>query len=135
MKIQDAGGTKGGAGSFFGGIGLMALGLYLLLRNIFVTSGFHMGMGMFPAYVGGPAIPAGIFLVVALVGFVLLFVNGRSIWGWFLVGGSVGAIVFGVITSLRFVMRSMTLLEILFILLVLGAGIGMFLRSLRPQSA
>lgn len=134
MKIQDAGGTKGGAGSFFGGIGLMALGLYLLLRNIFVTSGFHLGMGLFPAYAGGPAIPAGIFLVVALVGFVILFVNGRSIWGWVLLGGSVGAIVFGIIASLHFVMRSMTLLEMLFILMVLGAGIGMFLRSLRPQS-
>lgn len=133
MKIQDAGGTKGGAGSFFGGIGLMALGLYLLLRNIFVTSGFHLGMGLFPAYAGGPAIPAGIFLVVALVGFVILFVNGRSIWGWVLLGGSVGAIVFGIIASLHFVMRSMTLLEMLFILMVLGAGIGMFLRSLRPQ--
>lgn len=133
MGIQDAGGTKGGAGSFFGGIGLMALGLYLLLRNIFVTSGFHLGMGVFPAYAGGPAIPAGIFLVGALVGFVLLFLNGRSIWGWILLGGSVGAIVFGVIASLHFVMRSMTLLEMLFILMVLGAGIGMFLRSLRPQ--
>lgn len=133
MKIQDAGGTKGGAGSFFGGIGLMALGLYLLLRNIFVTSGFHLGMGLFPAYAGGPAIPAGIFLVVALVGFVILFVNGRSIWGWVLLGGSVGAIVFGIIASLHFVLRSMTLLEMLFILMVLGAGIGMFLRSLRPQ--
>ena len=133
MGIQDAGGTKGGAGSFFGGIGLMALGLYLLLRNIFVTSGFNLGMGVFPAYAGGPAIPAGVFLLVALVGFVLLFLNGKSIWGWFLLVGSVGAIVFGVLASLHFMMRSMTLFEMLFILMVLGAGIGMFLRSLRPQ--
>jgi hypothetical protein len=132
MKIQDAGGTRGGAGSFFGGLALMGAGLYLLLRNIVVTSGFHMGLGLFPVYSSGPVIPAGVFLVAALVGIVGIFFNGKSIWGWGLLLGSVAAIVFGVITSLHFMMRPMNLLEMLFILGVLGAGIGLFLRSLRP---
>lgn len=130
--IKDAGGTRGGAGSFFGGLGLIGAGLYLLLRNILVTSGFYMGMGLFPLYSNGPAVPAGIFLVAALAGIVLIFRNGKSIWGWTLLLGSVAAIVFGVITSLHFVIRPMSLLEMLFILGVLGAGIGLFLRSLRP---
>lgn len=130
--IKDAGGTRGGAGSFFGGLALIGAGLYLLLRNIIVTTGFYMGMGLFPVYGSGPAVPAGVFLLVALVGIVLIFRNGKSILGWFLLLGSVAAIVFGVITSLHFMMRPMTLLEMLFILGVLGSGIGLFLRSLRP---
>lgn len=134
MNIHDAGGTRGGAGSFLGGLALIGAGLYLLLRNIFVTTGFYMGMGLFPMYSGGPAVPAGIFLLVALVGIVMIFRNGKSVVGWLLLLGSVAAIVFGVITSLHFMMRPMNLLEMLFILGVLGAGIGLFLRSLRPQS-
>lgn len=134
MGISDAGGTRGGAGSFLAGAVLIGIGLYLVLRNIFVTSGFSLGMGLFPFAMGGTtqAIPAGLFLITALGGFVLIFRDGRSIAGWLVLVGSIGAILVGVLTSLQFVLRPMSLFEMLLVLGTLGAGIGLFLRSLRP---
>jgi len=121
MPMSDAGGTRGGAGSLFSGAALIAIGLWLLMRNIYVTSGFSLGMGLFPFAWGGgtQAIPAGLFVVGALAGFVLLFRNGRSRWGWIVLIGSVSAIVLGVFMSLHFVMRSMSLFELLLILAIL----------------
>jgi len=135
MGMSDAGGTKGGAGFFFAGAALIGLGLYLILRNILVTSGFYLGMGLFPFAVGGStqAIPAGVFLITALVGFVLIFRDGLSIAGWAVLAGSIGAILLGVLTSLHFVLRPMSLFDMLLILGTLGAGMGLFLRSLRPH--
>lgn len=135
MPISDAGGTRGGAGGFFAGAALIGVGLWLLLRNILVTSGFSLGMGLFPFAWGGgaQAVPAGLFVVTALVGFVLLFRDARSIWGWIVLVGSIAAILLGVVMSLHFVLRPMSLFELILILAVLGAGVGLFLRSLRPQ--
>jgi len=135
MPMSDAGGTRGGAGSFFAGATLIAVGLWLVLRNILVTSGFSLGMGLFPFAWGGgsQAIPAGLFVVTALAGFVLLFRDARSVWGWIVLAGSIAAILLGVVMSLHFVMRSMSLFELMLILAVLGAGLGLFLRSLRPH--
>jgi hypothetical protein len=134
MAWTDAGGTKGGAGSFLGGAALLVVGLWLLLRNILVTSSFSWGMGLFPFQVGGSsqAVPAGLFVVTALVGFVLIFRNARSIVGWMVLAGSIGALVLGVILSLHFLLRPMSLWELLGILGVLGAGMGLLLRSFRP---
>jgi hypothetical protein len=135
VGISDAGGTKGGAGSFFAGVALICIGLYLVLRNILVTSGFYLGMGLFPFAIGGgtQAIPAGLFLITALAGFILIFRDGRSVAGWVVLVGSIAAILVGVLTSLHFVLRPMSLFEMVLVLGTLGAGIGLFLRSLRPH--
>lgn len=135
MALNNAGGTSGGAGQFVAGAGLILGGLYLLLRNIWVSSGFSWSMGIIPMPFGGggSAIPAGFFVIGALIGFCLLFYDAKKIWGWLLLVGSVGAIVASVIMSLHFALRPMSMLELLLILGVLGAGIGLFLRSLRPQ--
>lgn len=135
MGLGDAGGTKGGAGSFLAGVILIALGLYLLLRNIFVSSSFSFRMGLFQIPLAGQsqAIPAGLFLVTALVGVGLVFFNARKIVGWLVLGGSIAALLFGVFMGLHLQLRPMSLFELLLILAVLGAGLGLFFRSLREQ--
>lgn len=136
MGLGDAGGTKGGAGSFFAGVALMGLGLYLLLRNILVTSQFSLGMGLFRIPIGAsasPAIPAGVFLITALVGIGMVFFNAKRILGWLVLGGSIAALVAGVFIGLHLQLRTMSLFELLSILAVLGAGLGLFFRSLRDQ--
>ncbi|HOX51557.1 MAG TPA: hypothetical protein PKY05_08710 [Fibrobacteria bacterium] len=114
---------------------MIGLGLYLLLRNILVTSRFSLGMGLFSVPLGGhsQAIPAGVFLLTALVGLVLVFFDARKIVGWIVLGGSVVALVAGVLIGLNLHLRPMSLFELLLILAVLGAGLGLFFRSLREQ--
>jgi hypothetical protein len=83
MSLGNAGGTKGGAGGFFVGIGLVGLGMYLLMRNILVSSSFSLGMGLFHVPMAGhtQAIPAGLFVMSSLVGVALVFFNGKSLLG------------------------------------------------------
>ncbi len=135
MNLGNAGGTKGGAGSFFVGIGLVGLGLYLLMRNILVSSSFSLGMGLFHVPVAGytQAIPAGLFVMSSLVGVALIFFNGKSLVGWLVLGGSIVALLVGVFIGLRLQLRPMSLFELLLILSVLGAGLGLFFRSLRER--
>ena len=45
-KFKGAGGTQGGVGSFFLGLLLASVGLYLLFQQVQVTSGFWQLYGM-----------------------------------------------------------------------------------------
>ena len=63
----------------------------------------------------------------------MIFYNGRSLLGWTLAAGSVAALVLGVLMSLRFVLTSLSLLDLLLVLGMFAAGLGLFLRSLAPR--
>lgn len=129
--MKGAGGTSGGVGSFFLGIGMASAGFYLLLRSIHVTSGFGMGYGLWQ--VGGFGITSGMVLVPVVIGIAMVFWNARNPVGWLLSVGGLGALVVGVIASIRFQMAHMDLFELLTILVLCFGGIGLFLRSLRDH--
>lgn len=57
--------------------------------------------------------------------------GNKSVWGWVLAAGSLAAIVFGVLMSLSISIRTMSLLDIIIILVLLVGGLGLFARSLR----
>ncbi len=130
LMLKGAGGTPGGVLHFVLGLSMMLGGLYLLASNIIVTSGIGWGFGYSLYHFGGFGINAGSLLISFMVGVGMLFFNGKSILGWIVSIGSLGAIVFGVIMSLRIGMKTMSLLDISIILLLIAGGFGFFLRSL-----
>jgi hypothetical protein len=130
--MKGAGGTNGGTGSFFLGLGMAGAGLYLLLRSISVYSGFSLGYGLWQ--MGGYSVTSGMILVPTMIGIAMVFWNARNPLGWILSVGSVGALVVGVITSVQFSLAHMNLFELLTILILCFGGLGLFLRSLRDQS-
>jgi len=73
-KFEGAGGTPGGVGEFFIGVGLAAVGFYLLFNHVYVqtTFGHPSGFGVFGSSFG-------LTLVPLLLGIGTLFVNGKSI--------------------------------------------------------
>ncbi|MEM9300769.1 MAG: hypothetical protein AAGE01_01580 [Pseudomonadota bacterium] len=131
--MRGAGGTDGGVGRFFVGLVMMAAGGYLLLKNIHVHSGFGFGVGLFSF--GGFGVTGGMLLVPFIFGIGFVFYNSRNPIGWLLVGASLVALVFGVITSTSFRLRPMTSFDLLTILVLLVGGIGLFLSSLRRLDA
>ena len=137
MKIQGAGGTPGGVGSFFTGFLMMCVGFYLLLQSIVVTQSFGWGAGLFNVPVFGWSMPvtSGTILIPMMAGVGLIFFNGRSLAGWGLAIGSLGALIAGVIMNIHFSMRGMTLFDLLTILVLCMGGTGLFLRSLRDFGA
>lgn len=129
---RGAGGTPGGTLSFVLGLIMASAGFYMLLDNIVVSQGFGLGYSLyrFP-YLGGWNVTGGALLIPFMFGVGWIFYNARSPWGWILACGALGAIVFGVIMSLSINIRSMSLLNLIIILVLMVGGLGIFARSLR----
>jgi hypothetical protein len=70
-------------------------------------------------------------LIPLMFGIGMLFYNSGSIVGWALAIGSLAALVAGVLMNLDITIRTMTLFDLLTILVLFIGGIGLFLRSLR----
>ena len=65
------GGTPGGAGSFFAGLVMMAVGVYMVFDRVTVHTSFWR-------FFGGPGTSFGITLLPLLAGIGFLTFNGKS---------------------------------------------------------
>ncbi|RHW76359.1 hypothetical protein [Colwellia sp. RSH04] len=131
--MKGAGGTSGGLGQFFIGLIMMCGGFYMLLNAITVTSSFGMGMRLygFSAMGGSYNVTSGMIMIPFIFGIGLIFYNSKNILGWILSLGSITALIFGVISSIRFSFRTMTSFDLIVILVLAIGGLGLFLRSLK----
>jgi hypothetical protein len=129
FKLRNAGGSAGGGGHFFLGLVLMIAGGYTFLRAVHVWSGFGWGGSLF-SY-GGWGFSGGTLLIPLLIGVAFIFYNANSIVGWVVTIGSLAALVIGIVSSVHFSLNGMSLFDLLLILGLFMAGLGLFLRSLR----
>ena len=131
--MRGAGGTSGGLGHFFIGLAMMCGGFYLLLNAITVSSSFGMNSRLygFSALGGSYSITSGTIMLPFIFGIGLIFYNGKNILGWILTLGSLTALIFGVISSIRFSFKTMTSFDLIVILVLAIGGLGLFLRSLK----
>ncbi len=131
--MRGAGGTQGGIGQFFIGLVMMCGGFYMLLNAIRVTSSFGMGMRLygFSAFGGQWGITSGMVMIPFMFGVGLIFYNSRNLLGWILAGGSLAALIFGVISAIHFSFRHMSAFDLIVILVLAIGGLGLFLRSLK----
>jgi uncharacterized protein len=124
---SGAGGTPGGVGQFFLGLGMAVAGGWLLLNQVKVSSGgwFIWGYNAF-----------GLSLVPFIFGVGFLFFNGKSVIGWLLTFSGLVIIFAGIITNLNIYFRSTTLFNTLMMLTLLAGGVGLLARSLssKPQA-
>ena len=127
--MRGAGGTKGGTLSFLLGLAMMCGGFYLLLNSIVIRASFGFGYQVYS--VGGYGITSGMLMIPFLIGVGLLFYDRGSLTGWLLTVGSLIALVFGVISSVNFTLRSMTAFDLIVILILAFGGLGLFLKSLQ----
>ena len=130
--MRGAGGSSGGIGHFFIGLIMMCGGFYMLLNSITVTSSFNMGYRLYSFHsLGGFSITSGTVMIPFIFGVGIIFYNARNILGWILALGSISALIFGVISSVRFSLRHMTTFDLIVILVLAVGGLGLFLRSLK----
>ncbi|MCB1647445.1 MAG: hypothetical protein KDI36_18425 [Pseudomonadales bacterium] len=133
--MKGAGGTSGGTGQFLLGLVMMAGGFYLLLNAIRVTSRFGFGMHLYGFQMNGAMynITTGMVVIPFIFGIGMIFYNSRNLFGWLLAGGSLTALIFGVIASIEFSFRMMSAFDLILILVLAFGGLGLFLRSLRDM--
>ncbi|PIE79183.1 MAG: hypothetical protein CSA15_04200 [Candidatus Delongbacteria bacterium] len=130
--MEGAGGSEGGVGRFFIGLIMMIAGGYLFLNAITVSNSFSFGMRLYS--IGGFGLTSGYMLIPFIFGVGMVFFNSKNYIGWFLLLASVIMIIFGVITSINFTMRHMTMFELLSIIVLMIGGVGLFLSSMRKIS-
>jgi len=114
---------------------MMCGGFYMLFNAISVHSSFGMGMGIYSwnAFGGSYGVTSGMIMIPFIIGIAMVFFNVRSLLGWVLSLGSLAALLFGVISSLHFDLRTMSLFDLLVILVLAVGGLGLFLGSLRSK--
>jgi hypothetical protein len=135
--VRGAGGTPGGTWLFFFGLVLAAAGLWFFLSNVHVmTEPFGIVSGTLGRGfgLGGPAMSTGVVFMPIFAGLVLLFYDARLKWGWALFYIGLAIIVIEILSRVRFQM-GMPVSNLLLMLGMVAAGIGMMLRSFRDQSA
>ena len=131
--MNEAGGTSGGTGKFLLGLVMMCGGFYMLLSGIVVSSNFGFGARLFGF--GGVGLTGGMIMLPLLIGVAMIFYNARNYLGWGIAIASLGALIFGVISSVSLNLRTMSAFELLVILTLAFGGLGLFLNSLRPSRA
>ena len=126
--VRGAGGTPGGIGTFIAGLLLSAVGGYLVLNQVQVTSSFTF-FGL-----SGWNRPAsfGLTMLPMLIGVGVLFFDGKSKLGWILTAGGALTIVAAVLMSLSIHWEATSLFNTLLMFGMLAAGLGLVARSLRP---
>ena len=127
-KFEGAGGTAGGVGEFFIGVLVAAIGFYLLFSHVQVHSSYWNFMGM-----GGAGHSFGISLIPLLFGIGILFVNGKSVLGWFLSVGGLLFILAGILVNLDIYFQRTSLMNTLIMLGMIAAGLGLVVKGLRPH--
>ena len=136
--VRGAGGTPGGTWLFFCGLILSAAGVWFFLSSVqVVTSPIGMVSGFFNRGVfgdGQPAMSTGIVFAPIFIGLVMLFYDARLKWGWALFYVGLAIIVIEILSRIQFLMSVRTS-NLLLMLGMIAAGIGMMLRSFRDLSA
>lgn len=127
---SGAGGTPGGLAPFLLGVAMTIGGGYLLLNSIRVD-GWGFGSRLFG--IGGVGVTSGTILIPFIIGIVIIFYDSEKWYGWLLAGGSLLAMIIGVIANVRFRFENMSAFDILVILVLLFGGIGLVLAGVRDQ--
>ena len=126
-KVRGAGGTPGGIGTFFLGLGLLVVGGYLVLNQVQVSSSF----GFFGYWgIGRPA-GFGLTMLPLLIGIGVLFFDGKSKAGWILSIGGLLTIFASILMSLSIHWAQTSLFNTILMFGLLAAGFGLVARSLK----
>ncbi len=129
--MRGAGGTSGGSGQFFIGLVMLCGGLFLLFNSIQISAPYGFGARLYQF--GGFSVTSGMVMIPFMFGIGIMFYDVRKWYGWLLAGGSLVALVFGVISSINFTFARMSAFDLIVILVLAIGGLGLLLRSFRSS--
>jgi hypothetical protein len=108
---------------FFGGIGLIMVGLFLLFNHVRVTSGYASLWGW-----SGNSI--GYLMLPFLLGVGWIFYNAKSVWGWLISAVSLVMIVFSIISGLRIWFAPISMIDLMIMLVPFAVGAAWVLKGM-----
>jgi hypothetical protein len=123
-RLSQPGGTPGGLGKFVLGLALTVAGLYLVFQQTMVASGYWSWWG---------TNTFGLTLIPLIFGLGLIFFDGKNVLGWLLSLVGLVVIVTGVVANLHVYFQTTSLYNLLIMLVLIAAGLGLMARSLRAH--
>lgn len=143
MMELKPGGTKGGEGLFLAGLVLSLGGLWFLFDSIRVVNGMQGVISGALHRIGnhgggapglaGQTTSMGVILVPLFLGIVALFFDAKRTWAWLLMWVGVAILVVEVVSRFR-IEYALKGSHALLILGLVGAGVGLMLKSYRTSS-
>jgi hypothetical protein len=121
-RMVGAGGSPGGVPLFFLGLGLAAVGAYMLTQQVTVQSGYWT-IGGWNAF--------GLSLIPFILGIGMLFFDGSSKAGFILLFLGVLIIAAGILMNLSIYFQPTSLFNTLMMIGLTAAGVGLVLRALK----
>ena len=115
---------RGDVGSYLLGFIMLIGGVYLLLTNIKISSGYYLYN-----FGGSFQLTTGNILIPFMLGIGMIFYNPKMYLGWIIAFGSLIALVFGVISNTHFSFARMSALDLIIILTLTVGGLGLILRG------
>ncbi|HKA20656.1 MAG TPA: hypothetical protein VKN18_20400 [Blastocatellia bacterium] len=109
---------------FLFGLALSIAGGYLIMNQVQVTSGYWQWWG---------TNTFGLTLIPLVIGLGLLFFDGRSIAGWVLTLGAAVIIFVGILANLEIYFRQTTLFNVILMLTLFAAGLGLMARAVKSS--
>ena len=124
VNVSSKNEPRGNIFTFFIGLAVFCIGIYMVFQNTEIHTSFTLPR------IFGYSPSGGFVLFPLLIGIIILFFNGDSIWGWFLVIVGLLLIVTGIIMGLRIVFNRISLFAGIFLFGTVAAGIGLILKGL-----
>ena len=109
---------------FIFGAALSVSGGYLIMNQVQVTSGYWSWWG---------TNTFGLTLIPLVIGLGLLFFDGKSIAGWVLAGAGAVIIFAGILANLQIYFRQTSLFNVILMLALFAAGLGLMARALKSS--
>lgn len=124
INVSSKNSSRGNIFTFFIGLAVFCIGIYMVFQNTIIETTFILPR------IFGYTPSGGFVLFPLLIGIIILFFNGDSIWGWFLVIVGLLLIVTGIIMGLRIYFNRISLFAGIFMFGTIAAGIGLILKGL-----
>ena len=126
--------SSGGSGSssnndllqFFVGLVMLAVGVYMILQNINVTSNW----GLYSYHVGSFHLSNGMVLLPAVIGIGMLFMMERKIFGWIVLAIGIAIILASVFLTTHLYWKTTSAYTFLFMFGLTAAGAGLVIKQL-----
>lgn len=114
---------------FFVGLLMFGGGLFMILQNVDVTSGWG-GFGGSFFRIGSYSLPNGLIMLPIIIGIGMLFVMDRKIFGWIVLSLGIVILLLSIIMSVHLHWRTSNAYVFLVMFGLVAAGGGMMLREL-----
>lgn len=128
-ELEETVAKKGDIRTFFVGIVVFAIGMFMMLNNINVQTSHGIGYG-YQGLFGGWKPPFGVLIIPLLVGIIILVATEKELLGTLFVCIGLLIIIVGVLVSIVFTFKITSAYYMMIMFGFMAVGTGMVIKGL-----